>query len=661
MFLITNMILLIGLLVGFNQAFANENFSIGVAKNGIKFPIRGNRLMGYSNPSQVSGGKLDELYSRAFLIQQNQEMFAFVVIDTLSVSENIRLKILQQVPWIEESNLMIMATHTHSAPGGYDPFDIYNYAAFGFDEKVEKVILDSIKLSLNSARENLKAGSISIIQDELTGISYNRSVKAYNNNIDKDKYSKNVDSVMTILKFYQNDRLAGILNWYPVHATSIRNSNKMLSGDNKGIAAWLVENELDIVAAFANSNAGDVSPNIKKIRKKKDYTRVRYIGFKQAEKTLEMLDSDGEETITSMQSFYSVQKFPQYEIRAEFTFSGNKEFVCEPAVGISTLCGTEDGKGLPAKLGVSEGMSHSNKKFSPAAWITALFLPLELRTYRKKMNRPIETMAPVKPKDLFKRDKCQGEKIVIGWLKTDKGYGVSSYLPFQAFRMNNYIITAVPGEYSTMAGRRMKSAVKNVLELEDTEQVIIAGYANSFTSYITTYEEYEKQHYEGASTLYGPNTAAAQRQIVVDMLLTDRRGKVTLAGKNVYEPPFHLKVPEKRRRESKEDFYDSSNIELTKKQPKPSYSTDEVIKAEFHTSDPRFDLSSLEVLQMIDANENIVLDSKDPRLQVRFKYSKKKMKEVQIRVRLDSSIPSGEYSLKFNMGKSILSEPFLIY
>jgi len=37
-------------------------------------------------------------------------------------------------------------------------------------------------------------------------------------------------------------------------------------------------------------------------------------------------------------------------------------------------------------------------------------------------------------------------------------------------------------------------------------QVVIAGLANSYSSYIVTYEEYQAQRYEAASTIFGPHT-----------------------------------------------------------------------------------------------------------------------------------------------------------
>ena len=46
---------------------------------------------------------------------------------------------------------------------------------------------------------------------------------------------------------------------------------------------------------------------------------------------------------------------------------------------------------------------------------------------------------------------------------------------------------------------------------EDTK-VMLAGLSNVYTHYITTYEEYQKQRYEGASTIYGPHTLKAYLQ-----------------------------------------------------------------------------------------------------------------------------------------------------
>ena len=43
------------------------------------------------------------------------------------------------------------------------------------------------------------------------------------------------------------------------------------------------------------------------------------------------------------------------------------------------------------------------------------------------------------------------------------------------------------------------------------EEVIISPYANAYSGYITTYEEYQLQCYEGGHTVFGEWTEAAYR------------------------------------------------------------------------------------------------------------------------------------------------------
>ena len=59
--------------------------------------------------------------------------------------------------------------------------------------------------------------------------------------------------------------------------------------------------------------------------------------------------------------------------------------------------------------------------------------------------------------------------------------------------------------------RRIRESVTNVTEamgFSDVE-VVLAGLSNVYTQYVTTYEEYQAQRYEGASTIFGPNSLQA--------------------------------------------------------------------------------------------------------------------------------------------------------
>ncbi len=80
---------------------------------------------------------------------------------------------------------------------------------------------------------------------------------------------------MHLLKLVaQSDgRILGMVNWFPVHGTSMNNTNKLVSSDNKGLASLLFEqwlggpgwlpNNSSTVAIFAQAHEGDVSPNTK--------------------------------------------------------------------------------------------------------------------------------------------------------------------------------------------------------------------------------------------------------------------------------------------------------------------------------------------------------------------------------------------------------------
>ena len=65
----------------------------------------------------------------------------------------------------------------------------------------------------------------------------------------------------------------GAVTWFPVHCTSINNTNTLISGDNKGVAAQFLEGWAagaarnstvgrGFVGAFGQANVGDTSPNV---------------------------------------------------------------------------------------------------------------------------------------------------------------------------------------------------------------------------------------------------------------------------------------------------------------------------------------------------------------------------------------------------------------
>jgi neutral ceramidase len=94
-----------------------------------------------------------------------------------------------------------------------------------------------------------------------------------------------------------------------------------------------------------------------------------------------------------------------------------------------------------------------------------------------------------------------------GW-DEDKPW-VPHILPLQIIALGEVAIVGIPAETTTIAGKRLREVVEAELRHEGIRQVILAPYANSYCGYITTWEEYQVQAYEGGHTVYGHWTLAA--------------------------------------------------------------------------------------------------------------------------------------------------------
>ncbi len=78
-----------------------------------------------------------------------------------------------------------------------------------------------------------------------------------------------------------------------------------------------------------------------------------------------------------------------------------------------------------------------------------------------------------------------------------------SAAPLMVVRLGDRAIATIPGEMTVEMGRRTRAAVLAAIGPAGVKRVALAGYANEFMHYFTTPEEYDMQHYEGGSTLFG--------------------------------------------------------------------------------------------------------------------------------------------------------------
>jgi neutral ceramidase len=81
-------------------------------------------------------------------------------------------------------------------------------------------------------------------------------------------------------------------------------------------------------------------------------------------------------------------------------------------------------------------------------------------------------------------------------------------VPLQLLRLGSVALLGLPFEVTVASGRRIAAAVRAAPGVADggIDEVIVSSVANEYSGYVATAEEYERQHYEGGHTLYGPDT-----------------------------------------------------------------------------------------------------------------------------------------------------------
>lgn len=510
------------------------NIKIGLGKSDVTGPSARVGFLGMSNIQQRGRGIHTRLYSRAFVVedQENGKSVAFVCADigacTHAVKQAVIKKLKEKGPSdaqgntiYTEKNVMITATHTHSGPGGYSYYHVYNASIGGFNKQNFDCIVEGIYNSIVEAHNNRFTGKILVADGDLYECGKIRSYDAYLKNPEIEANppadKENVEPIynkMTLLKFVDsNEKELGSFNWFALHTTNMGEKNKLISGDNKGYAEQLFEEELEkrgnknFISAFANSCCGDISPNAgkdesgNKYRKpdgKHDLENTEKFGRKQFQKALDLYDSASKELEGNIGYCHT------YVDMSNCSIDEDEKRTWPAAMGYGMLRGSqEDSTGL-GKNFWGEGTTKYNMEGNPQ-WFKKL---------AKIVAKVINIKWPQPPEPDF--EEGQGAKAIflpLGYMIRNEVPIVPSILPLQMFKLGSLLIVAHPGELTTVAGKRLRESIEEVFEPQQSiKHVVIVTYANAFSSYTTTHEEYAEQYYEGASTLFGPWTFKAYKQ-----------------------------------------------------------------------------------------------------------------------------------------------------
>ncbi|HEX5748172.1 MAG TPA: neutral/alkaline non-lysosomal ceramidase N-terminal domain-containing protein [Archangium sp.] len=496
---------------------ANQSFQIGAGIHDITGPAAEIGMMGYAMVDQKTAGIHQRLRSRAFVIASpcNGKRAVFVSADLGQVFQGVRQQVVEKLrarygTLYTDDNVLLSATHTHSGPGGHSHYALYNLTILGYDKQGFDAIVDGIFQSIVRAHDNLAPGTIRVASGDLLDASINRSPEAYLRNpaTERAQYSYDTDKRMTLLRLRGDDGSeVGLINWFAVHATSMGNDNLLISGDNKGYASYLFEKlkgtsytaQRTFVAAFAQSNEGDVTPNIYGGTNgggANDFESTELSARKQYNLAKTLYDTASAPLTGGVDFRHAYVAMDSVQVAPAYT-DGVWRTTCEAAIGDSMLAGAEDGPGYGYEGSTCESLDDAWSVFNCALSATP----------------------------------CQGEKPIVLEMGTLTPYPwTPEVLPLQVVRLGNVALVGLPFEPTTMAGRRVRQQVLAQLSSVGVDQVLIAGLSNAYAGYLATREEYAKQDYEGASTHFGPWTLAAVQQEVDKLAVALRTGATVATG-----------------------------------------------------------------------------------------------------------------------------------
>lgn len=666
-------------------------YLLGAGKADITGPVVEVNLMGYADPQQVGTGLRQRLYSRAFIIGDTdkvEDRFVYLVLDTQSGDTAVRHGILEGLAALGEeyamygqNNVAVTGTHSHSGPGAWLNYLLPQITSKGFDKQSYQAIVAGAILSIKRAHERLRLGYLSVGSVEVEDGNINRSPFAYlaNPEAEREQYTDDVDKILIMLNFRDAEDLKsfGVLTWFPVHGTSMLGNNTLISGDNKGVAAHLMEQAIrgsegaddDFVAGFSQANVGDTSPNVlgaycedgsgemcnfedSTCGGKNEPCHGRGPEFRKKDQGASSCFEVGKRQYHAAKRLYdnmlvwagtplrgsAVKSFHTFHDFSDFQFqhpNGSSISTCPAALGYSFAAGTTDGPGAFDFKQNGSGSPNANPVWSVVSGF---------------IHEPSDEQRA-----------CHYPKpILLDVGETKRPYlWTPNIVDVQLLRVGQLIIIVSPGEATTMAGRRWKAAIKDTAEaltVTDGEEpiVVLGGPANSYTHYIATEEEYAIQRYEGASTLYGPHTLNAHIRLTTSYLPSLHSDSTSLPSPGP-QPPIYIN-------ESlsfitgvafdRAPFFKSFGDVIS--DVEPAYKAGETVKVTFVGANPRNDLrleSTYAAVEFLNSSAQweTVRDDADWTLVFRWRRTSSVLatSEVDVEWEIEEGCESGRYRVRY--------------
>jgi hypothetical protein len=386
---------------------------------------------------------------------------------------------------------VISASHTHSGPAGFATFESDNFVAptmgtpgqfdVAGDTRLYGFLIERVALAIVRADMDLGPAKAAWGSGKLDGVTDNRSLEAHladhgldlpygTGRVEQDPggYEHTIDPEVDVLRV---DRIGPppARRGYPIggwlafadHGTVNPYQLGVYNADHHGPAERLFERALrregrvpagqDVVGAYGNADAGDMTAGLRG----RGPAFAEDVGRREAEAFLAAWRRAGR----------SLSASPAFDVRwTRSCFCGRTvdggAVADSPRMGQPFLTGSEENRG---PLFDVTGQHYEGTR-----------LPAGVG--------------------------AQGRKIgVLGPPEAD----FPGAIPLLVARLGDHLLATIPGEASAEMGRRIRAKVLADGRADGVAGVALAGYANEYVHYFVTPEEYDMQHYEGGSTLFG--------------------------------------------------------------------------------------------------------------------------------------------------------------
>ncbi|MCW2571758.1 MAG: hypothetical protein JWO88_1816 [Frankiales bacterium] len=505
-----------------SQAAAVDQVEAGVGRADITSPT-GYYMQGWVRSDAVLRGVHTRIENRAVVLKRGSQKLALVASDLNGIAGGVVAAAADKLKsrGFSEANIIVSASHTHAAPSGYYPFTTYNTVfmttstltqqnvAGTLDPQLYAFEVRQLVLAITRADDNLAPAKIGWATAHLEGITANRSleahlrdhgiVKAYGTgkvSDDPDGYVHTIDPEVQVLRIDKkvgaSYKPVGIWSTFADHGTVNKYTYGVYNADHHGSAIRIVEDTIrreggvpssqDVINAYGNTDEGDQSAGLTR----SGPAAADFVGRVEAAKMLAAWREAGTHLTTTPEL---ATRWTRVCFCGQTTAGGAVSM--NAATGLPLFTGSEEGRG-------------------PLYDITQQ--PFEGRA------NPVDDPT----------DPAQGHKIIVTRAQLTGGNSTPKAVPLTVARVGERLIGTIPGEMTVDMGRLVRAALAKSAPPGVTG-IQLSGLANEYLSYFVTPEEYDAQHYEGGSTLYGREASVFLQEELVKLLGQLRAGQPAAA------------------------------------------------------------------------------------------------------------------------------------